>query len=248
MIQIEGLPESSRLPKLSLQLSSPVEEASLTELFDPSLEDPPASMKASFRGIETNQATLTLEVLDAAAAAGGVDSNRLGSAEPLDLASTLQCDAMSSKKEYQLEPTIPVYGEEGKEKAVCHVTLRLIFVPSAAEKREKLYELLTVATKKKATVVDKLRKVSMQASNNSSGTQTTPKSPAVKAGFLNNNSNKPKMEEQQQNQWKVWYNTYLGPASFVRRNFSVLKNYIIFFGAVGFFHFQGHVLALPPPV
>lgn len=231
-LKIEGLTETVK-PKLSLQLSSPIEEITLTELFDPSAEEPSESMKASFRGVQTNQATLVLEVIDA-------DSTRLGSADPLDVAPTVKFDAMSSKKEYESEVTLAVHGET-KELQVCTVTLRLVFVPSAAEKRERLYELLTAATKKKASVVERLRRASMSAAASSTQMTSKPNSPSVRAGFLN----KPKQAE---NQWKVWYDTYLGPESFVRRNFPVLKNYIIFFGAVGFFHYQGHVLALPPPV
>ncbi|KAL7559746.1 hypothetical protein ACA910_002736 [Epithemia clementina (nom. ined.)] len=229
-LKIDGLPDSYK-PKLALQLSSPVEEATLTELFDPEVAEPPAGMKVSFRGVETGQATLTLDVIDG-------DSKSLGSSEPLDLAPSTKFDAMAAKKEYESDIVFSVKSNGEAKEDVCTVTLRLTFVPSATEKREQLYELLSVAAKKKAAVVEKLRKASMSATSTQAASKS---SPAVKAGFLN----KPKQEE---SKIKGWYNAYLGPQSFVRRNFSVIKNYVIFFGAVGFFHFQGHVLALPPPV
>ena len=211
-----------------------MEEATLTELFDAEADDPPSSMKASFKGVETGQATLTLEVSDD-------QSTSLGSSEPLDLAPPTSFDAMSTKKEHESEVSLVVKGEgEAAAEPVCTVVLRLSYTPSAAEKKAKLYELLAVATKKKASVVEKLRHASMASSGSQVATKSSA-SPAVKAGFLNKQKN-------EEFSLKTWFDSYFGPQSFIRRNFHVAKNYIVFFGAVGFFHFQGHVLALPPPV
>ena len=218
-----------------MQLSSPVEEATLTDIFDVDAEEIPSSMKVLFRGVETAQATLTISVIDA--------DSMLGSSEPLDVAPIAKFDPLSSVIEHESEVTVSVKGndDEGESDPACSVTLRLTFVASAAEKREQLYELLSVATKKKASVMEKLRQVSMNAAAASQQVAPRSNNSAVKAGFLN----KPKQEEFK---LQAWYDAYLGPNSLVRRAFPIMKNYIIFCGVVGFLHFQGHVLALPPPV
>jgi len=231
-VQMEGLPESAK-PTLSLQLSSPVEEAALTDIFDPNVAEVPESMKASFRGAETGQATLTISAKDA--------DIPLGSSEPLDLSLLTEFDAMDSKKEYTAESSVPIRAEGQSEgDPVCTATIRVTFEPSAADRRAQLYDKLGVATKKKGAVVDKLRQASH--ANRQVATRAAPPSPAVKAGFLNKAKQEPGPSRLQI--WTERFNRYLGPESFLRK----VKNYFIFVGVVGFFHFKGHVLALPPPV
>ena len=58
MEQVEGLPEAAE-PVISLQLSSPIEEATLTKVFDPAASDT-SGMVAIFRGVEIKNATLSV--------------------------------------------------------------------------------------------------------------------------------------------------------------------------------------------
>mmetsp|Transcript_12287 Transcript_12287/g.16085 ORF Transcript_12287/g.16085 Transcript_12287/m.16085 type:complete len:278 (-) Transcript_12287:183-1016(-) len=233
LLKMEGLPEGAK-PTLQLQLSSPVEEASVSEVFNPALEEVPENMKATFRGAETGQATLTVSAKDA--------DIPLGSSEPLDLSLLTEFDAMSSKKEYIVEKAVPILAEGQTEgDPVCTASLQILYEPSAAERREQLYDKLAVATKKKSAVVEKLRQASHD--NRQMATRPAgPPSPAVKPGFLNKAKKEPEPSKLQV--WMDRFNRYLGPESIVRK----AKNYFIFFGTMAFFHFQGHALALPPPV
>lgn len=235
LLKVEGLPEGAK-PSLKLELSSPVEEATITEIFDPLVQDVPETMKATFRGVETGLATLTVTAKD-------VDIP-LGSSSPLDLSLLTNFDAMTSKKEYESESTLDIRAESKSEgESVCNVTIRITYEPSSAEKREQLYDKLSDATKKKSTMVEKLRQAAH--ANRQMTTRAPSSSPAVKAGFLNKTSRKE--ENEQPGLFQIWsdrFQRYFGPQSFLRK----AKNYFIFAGIVGFFHFKGHVLALPPPV
>jgi len=146
----------------------------------------------------------------------------------------------------------------GVSEAVCTVTLRISYQPSVQDQRDALYEQLNVVSQKKAAAVEELRQVALAASrqqlttSSSSGNEPPTKKPAIQAGFLNRSSNKAdKAAREADTMWsrlQAWYERTLGPESLVRRVAPVAKNYVIFFGVVTFFHFQGQQLALPPPV
>lgn len=143
---------------------------------------------------------------------------------------------------------------------ICVVTLRITYRPSPKDQREELYELLNKTSLRKATALENLRIISLEMAatrsasggaesgdDPSSGGNAVPNKPAVKPGFLNAKSKKNKEESR----IKQFYNRALGPDSILRKGAFLalfLKDYIIFFGAVTFFHYQGQMLALPPPV
>jgi hypothetical protein len=93
--------------------------------------------------------------------------------------------------------------------------------------------------------VEKLRQLAMQAARSQVAVQASGTKPAVQAGFLNK-----KGAAAKEPHWAVeWYNRKLGPkVDLAKVILPIAKNYLIFFGAVGFFHFQGQALALPRPV
>jgi len=65
--QIDGLPEGAE-PKLTLQLSSPIEEVTLDALYNSAAAantDESTAGVANFCGVETGQATLTVSAFDA---------------------------------------------------------------------------------------------------------------------------------------------------------------------------------------
>lgn len=296
---MEGLPEGAK-PQVSLQLSSPVEEATITQLFDPLQSDhAPEGTVAVFRGVETNVATLSVSASDA--------DIPLGASTDYDVAPLCALDAMDIKEQYVIELAVAIVAgestaaeaiaepelvseetdeaaavgevtqvtEEGatdeaafaKKEAeeitveataqviqpLCTLTLRITYKPSPKDQREELYELLNKTSQRKAMALENLRDISMassQASNNNnspteSSTAVTRSSNAIKPGFLNKNKKKEPTRMQ-----KLYERTF-GPQSLLMMGAGVAvfaKNYIIFFGAVSFFHFQGQMLALPPPV
>ena len=150
------------------------------------------------------------------------------------------------------------------EPVICTVTLKVTYKPSAKDQREELYDLLNKTSQRKATALAELRKLSTTkaaaaAASSSSSTAVT-KPSGVKSGFLNKGGANKKStindEENNNNGFvskvKNWYGRFVtGPESIVMKTAFwgvVTKDFWIFFGAVGFFHFNGHVLALPPPV
>lgn len=238
------MPEAA-VPRLNLQLSSPIEEVVLKEIYDHTAEVKAAV--ATFAGVEMGQATLTVTASDA--------TIPLGSSISYDLAELIQMNVMEPVSEYVNELAVSILPEGTPDAApeelvtttVCTVSLKLTYTPSPKDQREELYEILNKATQRKAKALEKLKQMAAQqarsqgASAASSGAAASGKNPAMQSGFLN----KPKKVVH----WSVqWYNKHLGPTSIIRTVLPIAKNYIIFFGAVGFFHFKGQMLALPPPV
>jgi len=152
---------------------------------------------------------------------------------------------------------------------VCTVTLKVTYKPSAKDQREELYDLLNKTSQRKATAMAELRELS--TSSTAVTTTTTTKDPSVRSGFLNKGGGGSTKKGRSSNEEggrengndgaakkkgfvttaKKWYERVTGPDSIARKTAFwavVTKDFWIFFGAVGFFHFRGQVLALPPPV
>jgi hypothetical protein len=267
------LPDGAK-PTLTLQLSSPIEEGTLNTLYDPLHADAGLESEGSivvFRGVEPTTAILTVSAKDM--------DIPLGSSTPHEVAPLCALDPMDIKDKYVTELPVAIVAEDcqiasvnasveedsgsppGKDESedavaiqpVCTVTLRITYKPSPKDQREELYEMLNKSSQRKATALDNLRKISMQAASSrsatgqesSSGSSGTVAKPSVKPGFLN------KQNEVKENKWKKFYNRAFGPESVARRGAMLAygaKDFFIFFGAVAFFHFQGQLLAIPPPV
>lgn len=231
----------------------------MTKPFDPTNDDSPSeSSVAVFEGVETAVATLTVSAFDS--------DIPLGSSAPQDLAPLCTVNAMDVKEKYEtllpiaIVPQDQVAGGDStsdKEKPtttiepICTIVLRVTYKPSPKDQKEELYELLTKTSQRKAAALEKLRKISMtlartgaDSSSSPSSTSGTLAKPSVKPGFLNKKKKEPtKMEK--------FYEKTLGPNSILRRGFGLLvfaKDYVVFIGAVSFFHFKGQILALPAPV
>ncbi|GKY98646.1 hypothetical protein MPSEU_000821200 [Mayamaea pseudoterrestris] len=249
-IKIEGLLEGA-IPRLSLQLSSPVEEATLTSM---AADNDASSDVATFRGVETNQATLTVSAFDA--------DISLGSSEPYDLAPICKFNAMETRDEYETEVFVNISGTAPDENqpdgapSICSVALKFVYKPSQKDRREELYELLNQCSQRKSAAVERLRQTAVAASRQqmmttanggdgqvvSRSSSSNNQKAAVRAGFLNS---KPKKEPSKLYQL---YQKYLGPQSLTRAILPIAQNYILFGGFVIFMHFKGQLLALPAPV
>mmetsp|Transcript_27808 Transcript_27808/g.65347 ORF Transcript_27808/g.65347 Transcript_27808/m.65347 type:complete len:305 (+) Transcript_27808:282-1196(+) len=251
--KVEGLPESAK-PTLKLQLSSPIEERDLT------LE----GEKASFAGVETSLAMLTIEAKDADIPLGA-------SKTPIEVAPFCSLDdPKQPKEEYVTEVSVPIVAEEettteeqtetapAAKPTVCTVTLRVTYKPSPKDQREELCELLNKTSQRKATALGALRKLSIErvragaAASDSASEGKTLAKPSVKPGFLNKGGPSEKEEEKGfLSAAKQWYQRVISPDSIVMRTafFAIVtKDFWIFFGAVGLMHYRGNLLALPPPV
>mmetsp|Transcript_21741 Transcript_21741/g.51330 ORF Transcript_21741/g.51330 Transcript_21741/m.51330 type:complete len:281 (+) Transcript_21741:88-930(+) len=233
LVKVEGLPDTAR-PNLTVQLSSPIEEGTLSATSD----------KISFNGVETAVATLVVSAKDA--------DIPLGSSAPHDVKPLCTLDPMNMKETYETELPVAIVGDDKASSSgsgsavtpVCTVTLKVTYKPSPKDQREELYEMLNKVSRRKAEALENLRKASVQASKDQSS--AVAKSQAVKSGFLNS---KPKKAEESTLQ-KLYEKT-IGPNSLLRLGATIafaFKDYIVFFGAVGFMHFKGQLLALPPPV
>jgi hypothetical protein len=289
---MEGLPEGAK-PTLTLQLSSPIEEGILTTIYDP-LSDPQSEgSMVTFRGVEPTVATLTVSAKDVDIPLGSSyphDVATLCALDPMDIkdeyvtelpvaivaegisviAATVSTGVVASGKDTSaVEDENRDQAEEEEEEAmvvqpICTITLRITYKPSSKDQREELYELLNITSQRKATALDNLRQISMQAANatRSSGTAseqeslaissstTTVAKPSVKPGFLNK-QRKDDEVTRTESKWTSWYNRTVGPNSMIQNSAMLVfaaKDFVIFFGAVAFFHFQGQLLAIPPPV
>ena len=228
---MEGLPDGAA-PTFTLQLSSPIEEAVITKPFDPL--DPTADGSwARFLGVETSNAILTVSVKDS--------DIPLGASASIDV-SSLCSISDPTQSVYVAEKLVAIFpeGDADLTQSVCSLTLRVTYKPSAKDQREELYELLNKASEKKSNYVNELQqaaKLSHRAAPSSTVT--------VRPGFLNKGAVTKKKEP---SKWVQFYEKTFGPQSLVRTVFPVVKNYLIFFGAVALFHFKGQELALPAPV
>lgn len=272
LVKVEGLPDAAK-PILTLQISSPVEEGTLTAIADTTAENPVEGSTYEFKGVEVNNATLTVFAKDV--------EIPLGESAPHDMAPLCKLDPLDVKETYVTELPIAIVPEgstskssteaaaeeskqedggveESKEdpevtpiQPICTITLQITYKPSPKDQREQLYHLLNETSQRKATALENLRKLSMamtragdsptKAAASAGGTLTKP---SVKPGFLNKKKKEPTRLEQ------IYERTF-GPNSILRKSLAIAlisRNYLIFFGAVGFMHFKGQLLSLPPPV
>jgi len=239
LVKVEGLPDTAR-PNLTVQLSSPIEEGTLSA----------TNKKISFNGVETAVATLVVSAKDA--------DIPLGSSAPHDVKPLCTLDPMNMKDTYETELPVAIVGDDKASSSgsgsavtpVCTVTLKVTYKPSPKDQREELYEMLNKVSRRKAEALENLRKASVQASKDQSGSgpssSAVTKSQAVKSGFLNS-----KTKKSEESTLQKLYEKTIGPNSLLRLGATIafaFKDYIVFFGAVGFMHFKGQLLALPPPV
>lgn len=251
--KVEGLPETAK-PTLQLQLSSPIEEREVTL----------GGEKVTFEGVETSQATLAVDAKDADIPLGA-------STEPIEIAPlcTLE-DPKQPKDEYVTEIPVVIVAPATEESetaeveskvipVICCVTLKVTYKPSSKDQREELYDLLNKTSQRKATALGELRKRSIEKARagassaaESGSTAVTRSKPSVKPGFLNKGGKKNEEDDKGVvSVVKDWYKRVTSPDSIVVKTAFwavVTKDFWMFFGAVGFMHFRGNVLSLPPPV
>lgn len=243
------MPEAAQ-PKLTLQLSSPVEEAVLSGVED----------AVTFSGVETGQATLSVSCHDAEIPLGS-------SAAACDVATFTHelLDALQPAASYVTDLVVPITNTgvgvgsslesdatvtttSTTDSTICTVTLKVTYTPSVKDQREELYELIEKVSNAKAAAREDLRKAALELHEfqQSKVVQKPAKSPAVQAGFLNKGSGSSSGSGAEKNQnkpakWKVWYER-------AEAILPIAKNYMFFLGFVVVSHFYGQNLAIPAPV
>lgn len=132
--------------------------------------------------------------------------------------------------------------------------------PSVKDKRDILYDMLNDVSVRKATAIDELRKsasvvnrLKTDCGNSTNASSVNKKDinggNVIKPGFLMKGNKKITMTTKVKSMLMFLYNQTLSQNSFLRSLFiPVMKNYFLFFGSVLLMHYQGHKLALPPPV
>lgn len=130
----------------------------------------------------------------------------------------------------------------------CILHFKIEYNASVNDQKLILSEKYNAAVARQAVAVEKLRKIAISARRAqmaaaaSSGTSEN-KKPAVKPGFLDKKPNK------KEPMFLVrWYEKTIGPKSLLRQVYPIAKNYVLFFAGIFLMHYQGHQLALPPPV
>ena len=132
----------------------------------------------------------------------------------------------------------------------CVVTLKVEYSASVKDMKEKLYDLLNEASKRKSRAIDDLRKsaatLSRVKNENNSDSKDSGSTTIVKSGFLEKKSKVAMRKET--TLLARFYQKYLGTSSVIQKVFPIAKNYLLFFRGVAVMHFYGQNLALPPPV
>ncbi len=167
-------------------------------------------------------------------------------------------------KEEDKDNEEPANSEESKEKPTseetkkdvstkvivptCTVSLKVEYNASSKDQGMILNEKYNAAVARQTVAVEKLRRIATavrRAQLAAEGSDKTGvsgnKKPSVKPGFLKKIKKEPMFLVR-------WYNKTLGPNSLLRKVYPIAKNYVLFFGGVILMHYQGHQLALPPPV
>jgi len=270
---VEGLPETAK-PIISLQLSSPIDDGTLAlgeTIAFTGVETSMALITIEAKDADNTDIVVgtSSDPIEVATLCALDDPKNPKDEYTTDVPIVIVAPpATTNKTEEEIKKqTATDEGEEATtlstaEPVVCTITLKVTYKPSAKDQREELYDLLNKASQQKAIAMAELRELS----TSSTAVTTTSKDPSVRSGFLNkeggSNKKGKNSEEGGKNgdgaknkgfvtKAKKWYERVTGPDSIARKTVFwavVTKDFWIFFGAVGFFHFRGDVLALPPPV
>jgi hypothetical protein len=210
--------------KLVLQLSSPVEEATLY------FNDASKQKQVKFTGVEIGQATLSVT-------GHWEKGSTVGTSESQDVSKFTHelMDALQLPKPYETILSVPIVSNK---EVSCTVSFKVIYTPSIKDIREELCELLGKGAIQKADAREELRKATLavhQLTQSSTVAKTKP--PAVPPGFLQKSKGPPSPP--------AWYRVWWERTTII---VPVIKNYVLFVSFTVVAHYYGHHLAIPPPV
>jgi hypothetical protein len=242
-------------PKLKIQISSPVEEQTLIELKD----------VATFTQVETDQAMLTVTLLDASNDHQEKDANTVGISTSYDLVSALGLTINDDEATpTSFLPSTPPYVRTLDVTISVHdhspdvlIALLLTLEPSKSSIRADCFHRLNLMVQKRSAVVLELRQLALTEARETSSTTSLSsggtennEGTITRAGFLKNPTNNTTPEKVQ----TIWngilsfYDVYFGPQSLIRNVAPIMQNYVFFALAVSWMHYRGQTLALPKPV
>ena len=248
--------------KLLLQLSSPIEEATLY------LPPTASSSTTTFSGVETGQATLSMTLEWDTATKSETTfmdvskfTHELLNVSQLNLPSSTAIKLESYETTLRI-PILPIgKTNAGEAEALCTVTMNVKYVPSYKDIREELCDCIGKIATQKAIAREELRKASLMVHELSSHTKNNNPKPttAVRSGFLQKNS-KSAVTTTTGDAATTATGTpthpwYTGTMEWCRRTVTntlflapMVKNYIFFIAFTVVTHYYGHQLAIPPPV
>jgi hypothetical protein len=199
------------------------------------------STTATFRGVETGQATLSMVASDADIPLGS------STAYDVDAFTHQLLNAMDPSPTYTHTLSVPIVADEsdgGSSNKICTVELKITYTPSKKDQREELYEMLNSVARRKSEAKDTRRKeeTTLAMSRSSASSSSSPSKPATAAvppGFLN--KKKGAGAGGVPGKLKLWYKRVVAIVP-------VVKNYVIFGAFCIFCQYHGHNLAIPAPV
>eukprot|EP00577_Skeletonema_sp_RCC1716_P019075 CAMPEP_0113375322 /NCGR_PEP_ID=MMETSP0013_2-20120614/2043_1 /TAXON_ID=2843 ORGANISM="Skeletonema costatum, Strain 1716" /NCGR_SAMPLE_ID=MMETSP0013_2 /ASSEMBLY_ACC=CAM_ASM_000158 /LENGTH=331 /DNA_ID=CAMNT_0000257347 /DNA_START=73 /DNA_END=1068 /DNA_ORIENTATION=+ /assembly_acc=CAM_ASM_000158 len=277
--KINASGEDSTAPgTFKVNLSSPIEERTITQLFDP-LDPTAEGGIVTFEQLETSNALLTIEAFS------GADDAlvKVGTSAAHDLLPLCQDGEKSSStveiaivSESSGEPVLESKESDEWEDAVDEEKAEDEGVAKEGDaqsptKEAKLQlplctlsvqlEYTPSANDKRDSLYEKLNEVSKRKAaaieklRQSAAAVNRAKMAESDEGKGKGGNvvkagflNKSKPEAKAVPFWKRWYEKTIGPQSMLWVVGPIAKNYVIFIGCSVFFHYKGDLLALPPPV
>ncbi|KAK1748534.1 hypothetical protein QTG54_000473 [Skeletonema marinoi] len=277
--KINARGEDSTTPgTFKVNLSSPIEERTITQLFDP-LDPTAEGGIVTFEQLETSNALLTIEAFS------GADDAlvKVGTSAAHDLlplcqdgeknSSTVEIAIVSeSSGEPVLESKESDEWEDAvdEEKAEDEGAAKEGDAQSPTKEAKLQLPLCTLsvqleytpsANDKRDSLYEKLNEVSKRKAaaieklRQSAAAVNRAKMAESDEGKGKGGNvvkagflNKSKPEAKAVPFWKRWYEKTIGPQSMLWVVGPIAKNYVIFIGCSVFFHYKGDLLALPPPV
>jgi hypothetical protein len=209
--------------KLVLQLSSPVEEATLY------FNDASKQKQVQFTSVEIGQATLSVT-------GHWEKGSVVTTSESQDVSKFTHelMDPLQLPKPYDTVLAVPIVSNK---EVLCTVSFKVIYTPSVKDLREELCELLGKGAIHKAEAREELRKATLAVHQLTQSSTVVKKPPAVPAGFLQKSKGPPPPP--------AWYRVWWERTTII---VPVIKNYVLFVGFTVVAHYYGHHLAIPPPV
>jgi len=276
--KINASGEDSTPGTFKVNLSSPIEERTITQLFDP-LDPTAEGGIVTFEQLETSNALLTIEAFSSA------DDTlvKVGTSAAHDLLPLCQDGEKSSAtveiaivSESSGEPVLESKESDEWEDAVDEEKAEDEGVAKESDaqsptKEAKLQlplctlsvqlEYTPSANDKRDSLYEKLNEVSKRKAaaieklRQSAAAVNRAKMAESDEGKGKGGNvvkagflNKSKPEAKAVPFWKRWYEKTIGPQSMLWVVGPIAKNYVIFIGCSVFFHYKGDLLALPPPV
>jgi len=174
-LKVTGLPETAK-PSFKIQISSPIEEISITKIFDP-LDPKAEGSVATIRGVDTKVATLSVT------SANDADIYLGSSLEHVDISAYCNFDALASKRSKISEVEVTIVADDDEKKGGDDEddTIATPPTPPAADEQEAAKENSTADQDESSTAVESEDKSTIATSDETKETETNAESSTSKS-------------------------------------------------------------------